>query len=277
MTSSQPHTESIIVKNLLILWAGLAFFSCAADNGVAPAGSPEDTGTGDISKSDIPAQDGQVDLEPGARPLETHYGRGVDGRIVEEYQFYRNGAEHVKHGYYKSFWQNGNRKEEGGFKEGKKDGTWTYFADSGSEKISEDAWGEGRILYQATFYPNGNLRSESTYSDRGEVTIYYYENGNREREGVYKNGREDGLWIWYYENGNKKEEGFFREGKWDGTWTWYREDGTLQYERAYWNGIERGVWTWWDEHGNKTRQEIWQEGYRVEEIDCSQNPQGCAG
>ena len=266
-----------MVKIVLILWTGMALFSCAADNGVAPASSPEGAAEGDAPATDTSAPGGQADLQPQARPLETHYVRGVDGRVVEEYQFFRDGAEFVKQGYYKSFWENGNRKEEGAFKEGKKDGVWTYFADSGTEKISEEIWEEGRILHHATYYPNGNLRSESAYSDGVETTIYYYENGNREREGAYKNGRENGLWTWYYENGNKKEEGVFRDGKWDGAWTWYREDGTMQYERAYLNGVERGVWTWWDEHGNKTRQETWQDGYRVEAVDCSQNPQGCAG
>lgn len=264
-------------KRLLIFCTGLAFLGCAADNGVAPAGSPEGAAEGNDSATDLNPPGGQAEVEPRVLSLETHYVRDVEGRIVEQYQFYRDGAEIIRHGYYKSFWQNGNRKEEGAFKEGKKDGTWTFFADSGTEKISEEVWEEGRILHHATYYPNGNPRSESTYSDRGEATIYYYENGNKEREGAYKSGLEDGLWIWYYENGNKKEEGFFRDGKWDGTWTWYREDGTMQYERAYLNGVERGVWTWWDEHGNKTRQEIWQDGYRVEAVDCSQNPQGCAG
>ena len=264
-------------KRLLVFCAGLAFLGCAADNGVAPAGSPEGAAAGNDSATDLNPPGAQAEVEPRVLSLETHYVRDVEGRIVEQYQFYREGAEIIKHGYYKSFWQNGNRKEEGAFKEGKKDGTWTFFADSGTEKISEEVWEEGRLLHHATYYPNGNPRSESTYSDRGEATIYYYENGNKEREGAYKSGLEDGLWIWYYENGNKKEEGFFRDGKWDGTWTWYREDGTMQYERAYLNGVERGVWTWWDEHGNKTRQEIWQDGYRVEAVDCSQNPQGCAG
>ena len=50
----------------------------------------------------------------------------------------------------------------------------------------------------------------------------------------------------------------------------------MQYERTYWNGIERGVWSWWDENGYKIRQEIWQDGRRIEAADCIQAPTACS-
>ena len=46
--------------------------------------------------------------------------------------------------------------------------------------------------------------------------IEYYENGNKEYEGDWKEGKADGKGIEYYENGNKRYEGDCKEGKADG-------------------------------------------------------------
>ena len=45
----------------------------------------------------------------------------------------------------------------------------------------------------------------------------YYNNGNLEFEGEYKNGKRDGKGKKYYDNGNLKFEGEYKNGKaWNG-------------------------------------------------------------
>jgi antitoxin component YwqK of YwqJK toxin-antitoxin module len=44
--------------------------------------------------------------------------------------------------------------------------------------------------------------SDKPYS--GEV-VSYYSNGQKEKEGTFKDGKEDGLWIYYNEDGTVKE------------------------------------------------------------------------
>ena len=52
--------------------------------------------------------------------------------------------------------------------------------------------------------------SDKPYS--GEV-VSYYSNGQKEFEGTYKDGKEDGLETWWYENGQKEFEGTFKDGE----------------------------------------------------------------
>jgi len=40
------------------------------------------------------------------------------------------------------------------------------------------------------------------YHDNGLCT-YYHDNGNKQVEGVYKNGDQEGIWSYYDENGKK--------------------------------------------------------------------------
>ncbi len=46
--------------------------------------------------------------------------------------------------------------------------------------------------------------------------ITYYANGNKKREGAYKNGQKEGKWILYHQNGNKQSEATFRNGLYEG-------------------------------------------------------------
>ena len=46
------------------------------------------------------------------------------------------------------------------------------------------------------------VNSDKPFS--GEV-VSYYSNGQKEKEGTFKNGKEDGLWIYYNEDGTVKE------------------------------------------------------------------------
>jgi len=42
---------------------------------------------------------------------------------------------------------------------------------------------------------------------------WWYENGQKEYEGTYKDGKLDGKWTDWYENGQKKYEGIYKDGK----------------------------------------------------------------
>ncbi|MBE8725087.1 toxin-antitoxin system YwqK family antitoxin [Flavobacterium hungaricum] len=53
--------------------------------------------------------------------------------------------------------------------------------------------------------------------------IYYYENGNVQQEGYYKDGKLDGVWVSYDVKGNKTVEGEYTEGLKTGKWMFYNE------------------------------------------------------
>lgn len=64
----------------------------------------------------------------------------------------------------------------------------------------------------------------------------YYENGNMEYSGEYKNDTEHGKWNYYYENGNIKAEEQWSNGTENGTFKEYHPDGKLAREIIYKNG-----------------------------------------
>ena len=46
----------------------------------------------------------------------------------------------------------------------------------------------------------------------GKVQVFYKNNNKLRYEGNYNNGLMDGKWTYYWENGNKKVEGLFKNG-----------------------------------------------------------------
>ena len=64
----------------------------------------------------------------------------------------------------------------------------------------------------------------------------YYENGQKESELTFKDGKEDGLSTQWYENGQKKDEETFKDGKEDGLNTRWYENGQKSFEGTYKNG-----------------------------------------
>jgi antitoxin component YwqK of YwqJK toxin-antitoxin module len=53
---------------------------------------------------------------------------------------------------------------------------------------------------------------------------YYYENGQVQQEGFYKNGKLHGKWISYDLNGNKKAIGEYNKGEKTGKWFFWNGD-----------------------------------------------------
>ncbi len=69
------------------------------------------------------------------------------------------------------------------------------------------------------------------------------ENGKKEAEGEYRDGRQQGKWSYWHENGQKHSEGEWRDGRLHGKWTWWHENGTKKSEGEYRDGEKHGKWT----------------------------------
>ena len=107
---------------------------------------------------------------------------------------------------HKDYHPNGELKEEGNYKNGKKDGIWTYWLENGVKE-----W-------------------EETYMD-GELmkSIGWHENGKEAEEGGFKNSIPYGEWVWWYDNGQKDAEGTFKENRIrDGKWSQWYENGRMK-------------------------------------------------
>ena len=64
-----------------------------------------------------------------------------------------------------------------------------------------------------------------------------YNNGQKKKEGEYKDGRLIGKWTIWFNNGQKKEEGNYKDGKLDGKLIeWFQFNGEIKREENYKNG-----------------------------------------
>jgi len=82
-----------------------------------------------------------------------------------------------------------------------------------------------------------------------EKRIKYYPNGKKKSEGIYKDGKLDGLSTVWYENGHKEFEATWKDGEIDGLATGYHENGQKRSERI-WKDGDVTTFNEWDEDGS---------------------------
>ena len=108
------------------------------------------------------------------------------------------------------------------------------------------------------------LIDEEDRDKKNGVYTEYYENGQKEFERIYKDGKRDGLQTNWFENGQKKEEGTYKDGKKDGKWTKWYENGQKEIEETY-KDRELEVHTEWSENGQKCYESIFKDGKEISE------------
>jgi len=84
--------------------------------------------------------------------------------------------------------------------------------------------------------------------------------GEKEFEGLYKDGKKDGKWTRWYENGQKSSEGTFKDGKPDGPFTVWYDNGQKESEYTYKDGKEDGLTTKWYDNGQKRWEYTYKDG-----------------
>lgn len=114
--------------------------------------------------------------ENGVPKRENFYTlKGDNKEVVKEIQYFNNGQ----------------KKLVGHYKNGKKDGKWTFW------------------------YVNGQKQSEGYFFENlktGE-TLVYHENGKPFYKGSYVDGKKDGKWIFYNDQGKEVNQITFSLGK----------------------------------------------------------------
>ena len=92
------------------------------------------------------------------------------------------------------------------------------------------------------------LQNEETpFTGRARI---FNENGQKQVEGSFKDGKQDGLWIKYNENGQKKREANYKDGKLDGLFVEWHENGQKLFEVNFKDGEEvEGSEKFWNSKG----------------------------
>ena len=118
---------------------------------------------------------------------------GVNYNELEEREgiIYLKGSDTLYTGKVYELHENGQKKTQGYFKDGKEDGLRVSWYKNG-QKEEEGNWKEGK--------PDG-------------LMMQWYENGQKESEGNGKNGKADGLHIRWDKNGHKEYEATYKDGE----------------------------------------------------------------
>ena len=90
----------------------------------------------------------------------------------------------------------------------------------------------------------GTQEGKLKYGGREGPWVQYFENGQLESKGTYKNHLMDGPWVGYHKNGQLEMKGDYKNGKREGPWVRYRSnilnDGQLdqEFSGTYKNGVK---------------------------------------
>jgi antitoxin component YwqK of YwqJK toxin-antitoxin module len=90
--------------------------------------------------------------------------------------------------------------------------------------------------------------SITPYTGKG---FKFYDNGQKEGEANFKDGKQDGLMVSWHENGQKKLEGNYKDGKFDGPAVTWHENGQKKTEVNFKDGKPDGLTVSWHENGQK--------------------------
>jgi antitoxin component YwqK of YwqJK toxin-antitoxin module len=139
----------------------------------------------------------------------------------------------------KSWWSKNVKIDSSGTNDnGKRDGLYTQWYENGQKKW-EGTYKDGKIVEEWTFYydyyENGQKKWEGTYKDGklNGLSTEWHENGQKKKEGTYKDGKKDVLWTFWNKNGQKIREGTAKDGKPYGKWTYFNEDGSVKEVKEY--------------------------------------------
>ncbi len=193
-------------------------------------------------------------------------------------------------------------------KQGKKQGKWIMYNNHNtkfSEGTYKDGYRDGDFTY---YFPNGNTKAIVHYLNKGKDATYksFDENGTVIVEGFYKNEKRDSLWNFYnpsgekiavehyklgkkdginagYKNGKLQESiewkndekdgkwyrerimggylvGYYKNGKLDGKYEEFSESGTALVKGQYLDNNQTGEWQYFDEKGQLEKVEHWKDG-----------------
>ena len=131
-----------------------------------------------------------------------------------------------------------------------------------SANIKQGHW----IIYNKTKklpdYTDDQMVEEGVYVNGKKEGVWrqYWNNGKVKSETTYKNNLQSGSAKIYYKNGSISEEGTWIGGKWDGSYKLYYENGNLSYEWNYVNGKREGQQKYYFENGKVLYDGSWKGG-----------------
>jgi antitoxin component YwqK of YwqJK toxin-antitoxin module len=154
------------------------------------------------------------------------------------------------------FHENGQKKFNGRYRNGIKNGKWKWWNEDGVID-STGSYKNGLMHGQWKFYfSNGNLEGKGQYRD-GNGT-------ERGDTGISRHGRH-GKWTFWYESGVLKTEQNWKNGKFEKLGTTWFENGKKSYEATYKDDVQIGKYTDWYDNGQKMYEGTFKNGDLISE------------
>jgi hypothetical protein len=202
-------------KLLAAMFVALLMVGCGG--GDSGSGGPESNQTSAETPPAKTAEVAKIDLDDNetlAKIIAEAIGEGKLQRRGGKY--YAPNQETPYSGWAKRMHDNGQIRWLSQWRDGKKDGLWTWWHGNGKKSMEEN-------------YRNGK---------RDGLETEWFENGQKELEANYMDGKQDGLETGWYQNGQKEYEGNWKDGNQDGLWVFYNEDGTEKSRLSFKDGEE---------------------------------------
>lgn len=177
-------------------------------------------------------------------------------------------------GRWTEFYVTGEKRAEGEYKDGRKEGPWVFYHRGGEveqrgnyvnglpqgewvwffpggARHREENYRKGRedgpsVEYDST----GAVITQGEYIDGLKDGRWIYQLGDHREEGAYKDGLRDGEWVFTYPDGRRAFVGSFVNGEPKGRHRWWWPNGRLEHEGRYSGGLEQGDHIFYDELGN---------------------------
>ena len=174
-----------------------------------------------------------------------------------------------------NWYSNGNKNEEGIYKDGKKGGIWNGWFRNGQKKYSGKYIDDKLDGLYVEMDINGNIFKEIVYTN-GLITLesHTLRNDKNIIKFQKKDGDLHGKWIESYSNGNIAEIGNYIQNKRDGKWEGWYKTGNKKYECNYTNGNKSGLYQEWDLKGKITKNITYSFGKRIKEYEVVKDANG---
>jgi len=199
------------------------------------------------------------------------------GFLVSRERINRKDSKGLKQGRWKFFYDDFTIKQEGIFKDDKKNGYFKDYDENGSlltvKKYMNDveqieAPELTSLKIKTDYYPSGKVKTVASYNgevaegirreynEEGKITAgYVFTKGALTGEGIVdEEGTKEGEWREYYLDGTLRSIGTYVKGKPVGNWKYYFENGKLESEGKYTkSGLLDGTWRWYFEDASIRR------------------------
>jgi len=119
-------------------------------------------------------------------------------------------------------------------------------------------------------WPNGDVQKIYYYKQKGEIRVKvaeetFYENGQQEMRGEFKNDKRDGTWTYWHENGNLWTSSAYENDLRKGKSTVWLESGIKNFDAEYSKGKRHGKWIFYAPDGTKNKDVYFEDGEFIKE------------